>query len=60
MQLLTASFQPRRQAVSKMTRLVRVTGTGLIGIGRAKGARMQVIAVITAAKAIFWVEISFF
>ena len=48
MKLMLASFQPRIYTLISNTRLVRLIGTGLTGIGMDNGARMQVMAVIIA------------
>ena len=48
MKLMLASFQPRMYTLISNTRLVRLIGTGLTGIGMDNGARMQVMAVIIA------------
>ena len=48
MTLMLASFQPRIYTLISNTRLVRLIGTGLTGIGMDNGARMQVMAVIIA------------
>lgn len=48
MKLMQASFQPRIYTLISNTRLVRLIGTGLTGIGMDNGARMQVMAVIIA------------
>ena len=42
-----------------MTRFVRLIGTGLIGIGSAIGARIQVIAVISAVTVICAMDMCF-
>ena len=42
--------------IQKITRFVRLIGTGLTGIGSAIGARIQVIAVISAVTVICAVD----
>ena len=52
---MVPSFHPRIQVEKQMARFVSVRGTGLIGMGRESGPRMQSIAVIMAVVVICFV-----